>query len=175
MHRLAAQDPSHVRPPGAVDRGMRIAFLVGELMMNAVCGYPEDRAAFERQGRANCQEIFDPLGCFVSPMREQPVIAHANSKAAGDPPQEAGYEERRPCEEEQRCDSAYMEQGHESSSDPIDAVVLRAFFSQRGGVGFHGSPQVMDTAVPSPMKTLSRNLIHLCNSCVIGRKKALPA
>ena len=56
-------------------RRMRIAFLVrNKLMMVAVSGHPENRAALERQRSAHRQEIFDPLGCLVTAMGEQAVI-----------------------------------------------------------------------------------------------------
>ena len=81
MHRLAHQNPSHVRPPFAIDRRMRIAFLIRKLVMNAVRRYPENRPAFERQRGANRQEIFHPLRSFVAAVREQPVIAHPDAQA----------------------------------------------------------------------------------------------
>src|ERR1035438_9445780 len=83
VHRLAAQDPSHVRPPLAVERGVRIAVFVRELVMNAMRGYPENRAAFERQGRAPGEEVLHPLGRFVTAMGEQAMVAHADAEAAG--------------------------------------------------------------------------------------------
>ena len=46
------EDPAGVCPPGAVVRGVRVAFVVGVLMMDAVGGYPEDGAALEREGAA---------------------------------------------------------------------------------------------------------------------------
>ena len=48
VHRLAHQDPAHVRPPFAIVRRMRIAILIGILVMDAVRRYPENRAALER-------------------------------------------------------------------------------------------------------------------------------
>ena len=88
MHRFAHQDPAHVRPPFAVDWRVRIAFAIGELMMNPVRRYPENRAAFERQSRANRQKVLHPFRSLVSAVRQQPVITHANAEAPGNPPQE---------------------------------------------------------------------------------------
>ena len=87
VHGFARQNPAHVRPPGAVHGRMRIAFLIGKLMVNAVRGHPENRAAFESERRENGQDIFQPFGNFVSAMREQAVIAHADAQAGGDPPE----------------------------------------------------------------------------------------
>src|SRR3954462_13172622 len=64
-----AHNPSHMRPPTAVARTVRIPFTVAGLMMDAVCAHPEDRSAFEGQGGANGQEIFEPFRNLVSTMR----------------------------------------------------------------------------------------------------------
>src|ERR1019366_8464893 len=45
---LPGENPTHVRPKAAIARGMRIARLVGELMMDTMRGHPEDRATFQR-------------------------------------------------------------------------------------------------------------------------------
>ncbi len=64
---------------------MRIALLIGFLMVNTMHGDPEDRPAFERQRAANGEEILQPERAFVSPVRMQPVVSHADSEAGGDP------------------------------------------------------------------------------------------
>ncbi len=45
----AGENPAGVGPPGAVVRSVRVAFVVGVLMMDAVGGDPEDGSAFERE------------------------------------------------------------------------------------------------------------------------------
>src|SRR5450755_4635857 len=122
MHRLAGKDPAHMRPPCAIDGRMRIAFFVGELMMNAVRGHPENRSAFERQRGAPSQEIFDPSRRLVAAMREQTVIAHADAETARNPPQEAGDEKCRPSKEKQRGYGADMKPGHGNRRDPVKAI-----------------------------------------------------
>ena len=47
---FAEQNPADVRPARAVTRRVRIARLVGFLMVNPVRRHPENRAALERQG-----------------------------------------------------------------------------------------------------------------------------
>src|SRR5271156_1031968 len=39
--RIASQDPARMRPPPAIARGVRITFLVRELVMFAMDGHPE--------------------------------------------------------------------------------------------------------------------------------------
>ena len=46
----AGDDPAGVGPPGAVVRGVRVAVVVGVLMMDAMGGDPEDGSALERHG-----------------------------------------------------------------------------------------------------------------------------
>src|SRR5579864_5858150 len=48
MHRFADENPAHMRPPLSVDGGMRVAFLVGVLMVDAVRGHPENRSEERR-------------------------------------------------------------------------------------------------------------------------------
>ena len=82
---LSHDHPQHVRPPAAVARAVRIAGLVGKLVMDAVSANPEDRPAFERERCANRGEIFKRLRALVSAVRMQPVIAHADSPAQSHP------------------------------------------------------------------------------------------
>ena len=97
---LAGQDPSHVRPETTIARGVGIARLVGELVMNPMRGYPENRAAFQRQRGTNRQEIFQPLRALVAAMGQQPVITHANAETAGNPIQEQSDEQSLPTKHE---------------------------------------------------------------------------
>src|SRR5689334_2394898 len=52
MQPFAAQNPSGVRPPGALSWRVRITFTVGMLVVDTVGGDPEDRSALEGQGAA---------------------------------------------------------------------------------------------------------------------------
>jgi len=101
---------------------MRISFLVGELMMNAVRRHPEDRPPFKRKRRAPGQKVLHPLRGFVSAMGEEPVIAHPDAQAAGDPPEKCRYQESLPGKEEERGDRAQVEQAHGGCRDPVDTV-----------------------------------------------------
>ena len=92
-------------------------------MMDAVSRHPENRAAFERQGRANRQEIFHPLRRFEAAMREQPVIGHADSKAACHPPQEDRDQQSFPGEKEESRDGSDVKGRHKSGGNPIDLVL----------------------------------------------------
>lgn len=109
-------------PEAAVVGRVRVAFLVGVLMMLTVGGDPEDRSAFESECAADGEEILEPARCFVAAMREEAVVAHANAEAAGDPPQEHGDEEGLPMKHEERGDSADVERDHDEESDPDDGL-----------------------------------------------------
>ena len=107
---------------------MRVAFLVRILVMNAVRGYPEDRAAFQSERGADRQTIFEPLGSPIAAVRQQAVIAHADSQAARNPVKKERDEKRIPREEEQRRYGADVKQHHEGGSDPIDPAVAGRLF-----------------------------------------------
>src|SRR5256885_9152991 len=126
MEALAHENPSHVGPPLAVERSVRIAFFIRKLMMNAMSCNPENRSTFKCQSCANRQEIFHPLRSLVSAMSEQAMVAHADAETAGNPPQEASNEKRLPGKEEQCCNCADVKGTHKNCSDPVDFVVLAA-------------------------------------------------
>src|SRR5712692_8772397 len=108
--------------------------------MNAMGRDPENRAAFERQRRTPGEKVFHPLGRPVSAMSEQPVIAHANAEASGNPPQEHGHEERLPREEKYGCDRADVKKGNRGCGAPIDAIFGCVFLAQidLSVFGIHG-------------------------------------
>jgi len=76
--------PSGVCPPGAIMRRVGISFLVGVLVVNAVCSDPENRPPLEREAAAHGDEIFDPLGGFVTAMREQAMVGHPDTDVDGE-------------------------------------------------------------------------------------------
>src|SRR5271166_3037350 len=85
VHRLAAHDPSHVRPKAAVARAVRIAGLVGDLVMHSVGSHPEDWSALEGQGGASCEEILKPFRTLEATVSEQAMIAQSDAETAGQP------------------------------------------------------------------------------------------
>src|SRR5579863_585330 len=87
MHGLACKDPAHVGPEAAITRRVRVTFTVSILVVHTVCGYPEDRPTFQGQRAAHSKKILHPFGCLKASMSEKPVITNADSKTAGNPPQ----------------------------------------------------------------------------------------
>ena len=59
MVRLAEQNPAHVRPEAADPRRVRIAGLVGVLVVHAMGRDPENRSALERQRAADGEEVLE--------------------------------------------------------------------------------------------------------------------
>jgi hypothetical protein len=56
-------------------------------------------------------------------MCKQAVVAHADSQATRNPPENAGSKKRLPCEKKQRGDRSCVEGEHETRGYPIDLVV----------------------------------------------------
>jgi hypothetical protein len=103
---------------------MRIAWAVGELMVHAMHPYPENRPAFERQRAAYRKQILQPFWSLVAAMGEQTVIAHADAKATGDPPQENGNPKRLPGKVKKCNYRPDMKSRHKKDSQPIHLISI---------------------------------------------------
>jgi hypothetical protein len=110
---------------------MRVERLIGMLMMLPVDGDPEDRAALERQGAANGQEVLEQLRRLESAVGVQPVIAHADAKPDGDPVKKRGDQQVGPRELEQRRDGEDVEDDQHDAGQPVD-LRIAGFFDPRG-------------------------------------------
>jgi len=161
VHGFADQDPAHVRPPLAVDGGVRIAGVIGEAMMNAVRGDPEDGAAFESERGENGQKIFDPLGSAIAAMGEQTMIADADAQAGGDPPEKNGDKKCSPGEEKRRGESAQVKQHHKNTGDPVDAILFGLFLGQNIAGQFRHGPSVSPYLAACSAGLKPRRRIHV--------------
>ena len=123
VQRVAEEDPPHVRPEPAVLRRMRIEVGVGMLMMFAMGRDPEQRAAFECERRADGEEIFDGFRRFIRPVREQPVIGHADAERERNVIRNTENGEPGPCELKERPHRADVEKRHEKSGRPRQFAV----------------------------------------------------
>jgi len=118
------EDPAGVGPPGAVVGGVRVAFVVGVLMVDAVGSDPEDGSAFEREAAAHGDEVLDPPGGLVAAMGEQAMIGHANADVDREEVHDEEDGEIFPGEEEKSGDGSYVEEAHGDGGDPVDAALL---------------------------------------------------
>ena len=130
VHRLAHENPSHVRPPLALDRRMRVAVLIRILMMNAVRRHPENRPALQSQRGADGQKIFHPLRSLIAAVRQQPVITHANPQAARYPPQKHCDKQRLPGEKEECGNGPNVKRRHEPCRYPVHFIFCRLWSFQ---------------------------------------------
>jgi len=83
LHRLFGgypEEPEHVTPPEALTCAVRVAGLVGILVVPAMLGYPMNGFAFE--GAKQGQRVFQGARAPERPMGEQAVITDANPEAA---------------------------------------------------------------------------------------------
>jgi len=113
-----------VCPPGAVVRGVGVAFLIGVLMMDAVSGYPEDGAALKREAAAHGDEILDPLGNTIAAMGQQAVVSHADADVDREEVHDEEGGQILPREEEEGSDGSDVEEAHGDGGDPVDAALL---------------------------------------------------
>ncbi len=118
------EDPAGVSPPGAVVRRVRVAFLVGVLMMHAMRGYPEDGSAFEGEAAAGGDEVFEPARSLVAAVREQAVVGHADADVDSEEIHDEEDGQVRPGEEEERGDGSDVEEPHGDGGNPVDAALL---------------------------------------------------
>src|SRR6185369_14545005 len=81
-------------------------------------------SAFHCECPAYGQQVFDPLRCLVTTMRQESVITHTDPQARGNPPEHDCYYQRLPIEHKKCRHRAHMEQGHENRSVPVDTVCL---------------------------------------------------
>ncbi len=111
VQRLAKQNPAGVRPPAALARRVRVAFLIAELVMDAMRRHPEYGATFKRHRGEDAHHVFDPLGSLVAAMRQQPVIAHADAHIDGQHIKDRHDRKPLPAEEEESGQRARVEDG----------------------------------------------------------------
>ena len=121
---IAEDDPAHVRPEATVVGRVRIACVVGILMVHTMRRRPEDRPAFQRQRSTDGEEVFNTLGDSIRTMSMKPVIAHTDAETDAHPIQDRRNGQRLPGEHEQRANRAQMEENQCDTRNPIDLVVL---------------------------------------------------
>src|SRR5260370_35833276 len=88
MLALSNQKPAHVSPPSAVTRRMRVAGLIGFLVVDSMCRNPENRSTLERQRAANGKKILKRQRHLIRPVSVQPMVAHADPEAGTHPVEE---------------------------------------------------------------------------------------
>jgi len=112
---------------------MRITLAIGFLMVDAVGRDPEDRTAFERQRPAEGEEVLDPLRRLVPPMRQEPVVAHADAQhPAGVIENECG-EHRAGIHVEEGRHGADVKPGHGDCGNPVQAGLMFAAIEKHRG------------------------------------------
>ena len=172
VHGFAGENPAHVGPPFAINRRMRIAFLVRKLMMNAVGRDPENRSAFKGQCCANGQEILDPLRSLVAAVGQQSVIRHPDPQTARDQPEGDGRDDGAAIDDEERRDRSDVERGHRDHRDRVQTLLVLTPVHERR----HRHQTVVLCAVETygTICTITGRPECVCNTCVRVAKR-LPA
>src|ERR1700728_3530688 len=104
---------------------MRIAGSIGFLVMNAMRGYPENRAAFKRECAANGKQILKSPWHLVRPVRVQPMVAHADAQPGGKPEQEKRDSQVRPTEHEEGGDGPHVQNHQHDNGWPIQSLISK--------------------------------------------------
>ena len=92
-------------------------------VVNAMCGDPVDWPTLKGKRCANNQETFHQLRHFVTPMRQQPVIGHADTEALGHPGQQRTDNQNFPTPIKKRRNGAEVENDHPYCSWPANALM----------------------------------------------------
>src|SRR5579863_1418608 len=114
---------------------MRVAGLIGLLMVHAMYRDPENRPAFKGERPADGEKVFQPQWALVPPVGMQPVVSHADSEARGDPIQEQRNQEIPPAEHKQRGEGADVKEAHGNSRWPVQTVGAREAEDIRSSLG----------------------------------------
>jgi hypothetical protein len=107
---------------------MRVAGLVGFLVMNAVSGNPENGSAFERHGAEEAEKILHPERNRERPVRVQAMVAETDAEADRHPVKNCGYDQRAPAKHEQGGYRTRMQDNQRNRSRPVQALALISFF-----------------------------------------------
>ncbi len=124
VQRFAAHDPAHVRPKGSIVGCVRVALVVGKLVVDPVRGHPKNRTALERERAAHRHRVLDQLGYLIAAMGQKPVVAHADADVDRQHVQDDGRDRALPGEEEQRGDGQEVKNRHYDGGDPGDGSAL---------------------------------------------------
>src|ERR1700744_1071487 len=124
MQCTPGEDPAGMSPPRTLVGRMRIALLVGVLMMHAMRSHPENWPTLKRHRAARGQKILKPARDLVAAMRQQPMIGHADAYVDREKVHDCRDDEILPRKEEQRRDRPDVEGSHEGARDPVDAAFL---------------------------------------------------
>jgi hypothetical protein len=93
-------------------------------VVDPMSGSPLYRPSLKRQRATHYEKVLNCLGHFVPAMRDQPVIAHPDTEAAGDPIQEHRGNDRRPTPKKEGSYGANMKDGKENTMAPIDVPLV---------------------------------------------------
>lgn len=117
--RSSAKDPADVRPPDAIARAVWIFVRVGMGVVQTMCRDPCDRSRLQAERTAGRQKPRHPFRRCKSAMREQTVIADANTPTSGYPPAYKRGQCILPAKREQRRYGRQMKCGNKNDRIPI--------------------------------------------------------
>mmetsp|Transcript_65661 Transcript_65661/g.156952 ORF Transcript_65661/g.156952 Transcript_65661/m.156952 type:complete len:224 (+) Transcript_65661:458-1129(+) len=175
--------PTHVRPPEAIQWRVDVMFSLRSTMVVTVGGHPIDWVTLQGKDTTVCEDVLQPLGRLEGQVCKLPVIRQGDAKHACDEVANKEGEERGPCEEKWSHSCTSMHDREEGSVANILALPL----TRQVLAGVHH--KVPEAAVADAEEALhrlsSRNHILLtlaswhkgrggllhCNSAALGAHK----
>ena len=124
VHGFAGDEPADMGPESSFAGRVRVAFLVGVLVMLAVGSDPEDGSSLEREAAAGGDEVFDPLWGLVAAMGKQAMVGHADADVDCEEVHDNEDSKICPRKEEESGDGSDVEEPHGDGGDPVDAALL---------------------------------------------------
>src|SRR5258706_13608697 len=103
-------NPADVRPQTALTRCVRVSLPIGVRVVHAMGGGPFNRTPLKRQRGTRHEEVFDGSWDFVTAVRKQTVISHADAQTTRDPVEQHRGNHRGPTPEPESREGAEMEE-----------------------------------------------------------------
>mmetsp|Transcript_81887 Transcript_81887/g.144583 ORF Transcript_81887/g.144583 Transcript_81887/m.144583 type:complete len:209 (+) Transcript_81887:1509-2135(+) len=124
LSRLMVKQPSHVGPPQAFIRCVRISVSLAVEVVIPVRAYPLNRIPLNGQDPTICKNVLQPLGGLERTVGQLPVEGQSDAQHPSDNVHSKGEKETlRAVRRRAKAKGQPMEDNHDSNEDHISAVV----------------------------------------------------
>ena len=88
-------------------------------MMHPMGGNPNQWSAFQAQGGAHREKMFDPSRHLIASVGEQAMVTHADSGIDSDDMKSGCDHHRGPAKTEERRDGSHVKEKHKAEDQPV--------------------------------------------------------